>query len=644
MAFENLPGIFPNWIDGNLQISPVSEAPVVLVLGTAPRGDTETLYKVNSVSDASREFGRSDGTLIRGLYEVYAGGATNIRLMRIGATAASLTGIGKNGVAGDGITITTVEKDDNAGLNYKIFWDDVDARLRVYRSSDDQLVYDNNPTYPSAAIDENEVSVTGTANAAASGDIGSLATPITLLAADDIFADAEVSFTAGTDGITMSRMELFEALFMAYKILENEDIDVVVPRNVYLDDASVADMTTTEVSTLNGVASPWVLAPGTGYPEPGSDYDALGKVFAQEYLGEWFFWWDMDRDGDAEIYPSASVVPNATATTDAYSATLELADFHEANFGYQLADFCYRQSEDNAEMIGTIGMLPPASWSLKDVSNWIGQLPTYTEDSAGNAVIATASVNGSGLLGNKWMAGLKGNSVTGLPGHIINGVDGLAYGGFIGTDSGWPDGAQEEDRNEHLIDIGKYISVIGAQAILANVTNPTSYAASGAALYAGFVSSLPANSAPTNKVIPGCRLPFRISVSKLDDLAGLGYVMYQQKTKGIVVSDAPTAARPDSDYQRLSTVRIVKATIDAVRNVSEPFIGEPITGARLAALETAINQALMKLQKMEYLQRFQALIQSTPTQQVQGQADVELILVPAFELRQITVYVSLAAQ
>jgi hypothetical protein len=252
--------------------------------------------------------------------------------------------------------------------------------------------------------------------------------------------------------------------------------------------------------------------------------------------------------------------------------------------------------------------------------------------------------NGTGLLGNKWMAGRKGNSVTGLPGHIVAGIDGLAYGGFIGTDSSWPDGAQQEDRNEHLIDIGKYISVVGAQGILANVTNPTSYAASCAGLYGGFVASLAPNSAPTNKVISGVRLPFRISVSKLDDLAGLGYVMLQQKTKGIVVSDAPTASRPDSDYQRLSTVRIVKATIDAIRNVSEPFLGEPITGARLAALETAINQALVKLQKLEYLQRFQALVSSTPTQQVQGQADVELILVPAFELRQITVYVSLAAQ
>jgi hypothetical protein len=120
--------------------------------------------------------------------------------------------------------------------------------------------------------------------------------------------------------------------------------------------------------------------------------------------------------------------------------------------------------------------------------------------------------------------------------------------------------------------------------------------------------------------------------------------MFQPKSKGIVVSDAPTAARPDSDYTRLTTIRIVKAVIDAIRLVGDPFLGEGITGARLAALETAIDQALSKLKKGGFLQRYDAAVTSTPTQQIQGQADVELVLVPAFELRQITVTVALSAQ
>jgi hypothetical protein len=626
MAFENLPGIFPNLIDGNLQIATVNENPIVLVIGTAARGDSENLYKVNSPSKAAQDFGRHDGTLVRGLYEAIAGGAENIRLYRIGATSAKLEKVG------GGITVETIAKDDTAGVSVKIFWDDNAGRLRVWRVSDNQLVYDNNPAYPSGSIDLQVVSVFG-AQVGTPGSIGTADDPLTLADAD---TESGAEYTAGTDGITLSRMELFEALFKAYLLLENQDLDIILPQNVYLDDANIQDMTTAEVNAVNTASAPWDADPA--YPIAGDFHDVLGKVFAQEFEGEWYFWWDMDRDGLAEIYPN---LPNADEDKDAYGNTLTLDDYHEANFAYQLANFCYQQSEDNAEMIGMIGTLPPNSWSLKDVSNWVGRAPTYTEDSAGNLIV---SVNGTGLMGNKWRAGRLGIADSGLPGHIVSNIDGLAYGGFIATDDGWPDGTQQLDRNDNLIDLGKYISVVPAQVVLSNQSNPTAYAATGSTVYGGFVSSLAANSAPTNKVQPGVRLPFRIAVSKLDDLAGLGYILFQRKPKGIVVADAPTSTRPDSDYRRLTTIRIVKATIDAIRAVGEPFLGEPITGARLAALETAINQMLVKLMKAEFLQRFEVSVTSTPTQQIQGKADVELVLVPAFELRQITVNVALAAQ
>lgn len=627
MAFENLPGIFPNLIDGNLLISSLNENPIVLVIGTAARGDSENLYNVTKVSQAVQDFGRQDGTLVRGLYEAIAGGAENIRLYRIGATSAKLE------LVGGGITIETQAKDDTAGVSVKIFWDDTTGRLRVWRVSDNELVYDNNPVYPSGAIDLQVVSVYGV-QVGTPGSIGTADTPVTLVDADGV---SGADYTAGTDGITLSRMELFEALFKAYKLLENQDLDIIIPQNVYMDDENVQDMTTAEVTAVN-TGAPWLADPV--YPVAGSFYDVLGRVFAQEFEGEWHFWWKLDRadDGVANIYPDVGL---ADEDKDAFGNELDNGSFHEANFAYQLADFCYRQSEDNAEMIGMIGVLPPNSWSLRDVSNWVGRSPTYTEDNAGNLVV---SVNGSGLLGNKWKAGRLASGGTGLPGHIVDSINGLAYGGFIATDDGWPDGDQQTDRNDRLIDLGKYISIVAAQAVLSNQSHPTAYAATGATIYGGFVSGLRPNSAPTNKIQPGVRLPFRVAVSKLDDLAGLGYVMFQRKPKGIVVADAPTASRPDSDYRRLTTIRIVKATIDAIRAVAEPFLGEPITGARLAALETAIDQVLVKLMKAEFLQRYDVSVTSTPTQQIQGKADVELVLVPAFELRQITINVALAAQ
>jgi hypothetical protein len=627
MAYENLPGAFTNLIDGNLIVGASNENPAVLVIGTSPRGDAENLYEVSSVSEAAQAFGKDDGTLVRGMYEAVAGGAQNVKLYRIGATSSTVTTIG------GGITVETLSKDSTAGTDYNIFWDDSAERLRIWRASNDLLVYDNYPAYPSGAVDENEVSVTGAvvgvAGSGSRADIGTLAAPVTLAGSSGI---GGAVYTAGTDGIDLSRMELFEELFKAYKLLENGDADIICPMNAFLDDANIADMTSAEITALN--SSTW--SGQNSYPTPGSSSDALAKVFAQEYLGEWYFWWDTNADGVAEIWPNAG---SANQVLDTAGVALTAGDFHEANFGYQLADFCYRQSENNQEMTGVIGMLPPTSWSLKDVSAWVGTAPTETEDTSGNSIV---TANGTGLLGNKWMAGRMDSGT--VPGHIVNGISGFGGGGFIATDDGWPDGTEQSDRNDHLIDIGKYMSVVAAQAILANSTNSTSYVATGAAAYAGMYSKLPANSAPTNKVISGVRLPFRVSVAKLDDLAGKRYVMFQQKSKGVVVADAPTSARTDSDYRRLTTMRIVKATIDSIRSVSEPFLGEAITGARLAALETAIDGVLAGLQKLEYLQRSDAVVTSTPTQQINGQATVELVLVPAFELRQITINVALSAQ
>jgi hypothetical protein len=231
----------------------------------------------------------------------------------------------------------------------------------------------------------------------------------------------------------------------------------------------------------------------------------------------------------------------------------------------------------------------------------------------------------------------------GLTAWTVGGVAGLKDGGMIATETGWLDDAQVEDNNEHLIDIGKYLSVVASYVVLANPSQAVAYVASGGPLYGGLYVELPPQSAPTNKLVRNIRLPFRVNKAKLDDLAGQRYVTFHTKTKGVVVTDAPTAARPDSDYQRLSSMRQVKAAIDAVREVGEPFLGEGMSGALMAALETAIDQALKALVKRGVLNRYDFQLISTPQQRVLGQATVELKVVPAFELRQLTVVVALAA-
>ena len=632
-TFVNLPGTFEQLQDGNLQIAPTNNNPIVQILGTAGEGQSDALYAVGRLSDASAAYGL-DGTLIRGLFEASVAGGLRFQLYRIGATAATL-------VTNFGLTIQTVEEDSTAGGDYLVFWTDATLRLRVYRTSDDTLVYDNagSGADPSLRIDLGEVAVTGTAKSIGRnvGVNPNVVTSGFVALSGFVAATTSGTFTAGGDGLTMSRMQTYEALDKAYQLLQDQQMDVVVPMNVYLDDLNVTDMSAATISGLS-------LTSLATYPVAGAPNDVLGKHYSEEISGVTYHWWWFPADATAtyagtitsQIYPSGIAGCSATGTPTVTALTQ--ANFHEVNFAYQLANFCYNQSQVSEDMTGCIGVLPPASFALKDVSNWVGTMPTVSTASVANGIITK---NGTGLLGNKFMSGRV--TLNGIPGHIVNGYDGYFNGGFIATDDGEIDGNQLTDNNGHLIDIGKYLNVVDAYPILANGSRTTSYTATGASTYGGFYSNLDVANAPTNKQLNNLRLPFRINTAKLDLLAGQRYVSFHQKTQGIVVSDAPTAARKDSDYNRLSTVRQVKAAVDAVRRAAEPFLGQGMTAAQQAAFDTAIDKALGALVKNSVIVRYEFNTIMTPQMKILGQATVELKLIPAFELRQITVVVALAA-
>jgi len=341
--------------------------------------------------------------------------------------------------------------------------------------------------------------------------------------------------------------------------------------------------------------------------------------------------------GSLSVFMSVSNSPQiystgyATATPSGVDLTS--TTFHEVNFAYQLANFCYNLSTNVSECHGMIGVKPPAGLGAAEVAVWIGTEPTYTLDANNELVISGPANNGDGLFGNKFMAGRSDFR------------SGVAYGGFIASDNGYLDGTELEDRGGHVIDIGQYISTVGAWLTVYNSydTSGLGYITNFASSYSGMVAALDAKSAPTNKVVESVSLPFRISNIKMDALAGFRYIFCQDKAKGTVVADAPTAARPDSDYNRLTTVRIVKQVVDAVRLAADPFIGEAGGASQRAALQTAIENKLAALQKDGYIQRYELSVTATPAQIVQGQATVELVIVPAFELRQITLVISLAA-
>lgn len=633
MAFQvldSLPGIRPNLIDGNLQIATPSTAPRVLIIGTAERGRSDQVYNIRRMADANTEFGTS-GTLLRGAFEAQSGGATNISLLRIGATAAKLEYISSTDpTTTAGQTLYTVKKDDSAGTDYKLTYDSTNQILRVWRVSDDVKVYEYDPANPANKVDLGDVYVSGTLAANDSTDIvsgtGDSATgfddpdnAVTFDVAESQVGltgnhtNLSVAYTAGTDGLSLSKMRLYEELYKAYQLLVDTPVDIVVPMDVYLDEKNVADGDTINVSSNT-------------YPSAGGDNDGLGKVFIQEYNNEYYFWWDTDGDGVAELYPS---VGSAANNKDANGNSLTAASFHEVNFAYQLARFCYALTANGNPAAGVIGVRPPVSFGLTGIRNWIGQLPTYQTDSNGNV---TVSANGSGLLGNKWVSGSTS----------FRNAD--QYGGFILTDTDFSDGTEQTDDNGSLVDIGKHLSIVAEWPIMRNGSQATAYVASGAALYAGLDASLAPSSAPTNKTVPGARLPYTLLPAKINAMAAQRMILF--RSKGTVrVSDAPTAARPTSDYNRRTTFKIVADVLERVKRIANPFIGESGTDLKYQALKGLLEKefALMvqegSLQKMPQMQ-----VSATPAQRVAGELYIDLKLVPAFEVREIHVPISLSAE
>lgn len=189
----------------------------------------------------------------------------------------------------------------------------------------------------------------------------------------------------------------------------------------------------------------------------------------------------------------------------------------------------------------------------------------------------------------------------------------------------------------------KHINVVAFEPIISNAAISVPYTTSGECLYAGLVAKLSSNSASTNKALSNIvGLRYLLSARQLNTLTGARYVTAMNRPDiGIVVTDGMTAAATTSDWKRLSTFRIMVEAMRKVREAGMPFIGEGFSGARKAALDTAILRQLEAMKQEGKLIDFDWLVTQTKTQEVNGTASVKLILHPAFELRRLEVTVEL---
>ena len=221
------------------------------------------------------------------------------------------------------------------------------------------------------------------------------------------------------------------------------------------------------------------------------------------------------------------------------------------------------------------------------------------------------------------------------------------------------DGVIATDARGIQVDAGAFVNVFTtpvsavstqttslARAFFAPLSS-SSHNTAGSPAYAGLINALAPQSSPTNKFVRGL-VPLRLlSATQANVLTGLRHVTMYSRSKGFVVTAANSGAHQvnkylRSDYAFLTTVRITHSAVDLVRAVAEKYLGEPNNAPQLNALNGEIEQVLLNMKNAGALIDFDFVISSTPDQRVLGELDINLTMVPAFEIRKINLNVSLS--
>jgi hypothetical protein len=340
-------------------------------------------------------------------------------------------------------------------------------------------------------------------------------------------------------------------------------------------------------------------------------------------------------DNVYELVKMAPTPPDILYPVDAKAFdTVTVVANRPTNFAWQLARACYDISSQNSDCTGLISVGENPDASLRGIQSWVGTLPTY--DLISGAVL----VNGTGLLGQQFMSGAVGSPGAAIsPGFYMSNFtsDDIAYGYPPLNDS-----EVLKDRMGNYVDIGTYISITAFEVIDNNASNDSNYSLNGAPIYAGLTSVLDPQNAPTGKTMPAIvGLRYGYSLAQLDKLTGARYVTARKTNRGIVVTDAPTAGRPGSDYNRLQVRRIVNAVMKLTRQICDPYIGQANSAEMQAALKTALQTQYQSFVSKGALQKFDFTISASDTERVLGKLSIYLTLVPEFELRTINVIVNL---
>ena len=337
-------------------------------------------------------------------------------------------------------------------------------------------------------------------------------------------------------------------------------------------------------------------------------------------------------------------------------------EFREINFAHQLASFCHSASTNWKTLIGLISFKPVianAWFDPRSVNTWLGEAPDYITI-GGRLALDNIDDNGNGVLGNKLIAGVIGYRWRELEGGTQS--DGLAHGGLVLTKGGSLPNAgaaygidqsdEAKDSNGFSVDLGKYVMVTGAWPRITNSYSSQSYRAPITGLIAGRLAVIPEYSSPigpVNGAVGGVSHWNMLGMSSTiaNQLLDARITTLASRTPNQAVryyfAGMKTAAHPDSDYSKITTIRCVNRILQGIRNIGEKYIGNSFTSTNLISLQTALNGYLKAEEQAGYHQGAAFQLSYSRADRIMGKLNIQLKMIPPFSIEAITVNVTLAA-
>lgn len=194
------------------------------------------------------------------------------------------------------------------------------------------------------------------------------------------------------------------------------------------------------------------------------------------------------------------------------------------------------------------------------------------------------------------------------------------------------------DDEGKLVDIGKYLTVVGHDYLYVDDKMNVPEIESGILGYAAVYSGLAVDNAPTNEVVPNAVLAYTYSKQQANELSGARIVTFKNKGGTVRITDGITCAQPNSGWTRDLTMQIVYDVIETVRDVYDKYEGQGNKLEKRNALESELRE---KLDKKKTLHSFDFNLLMSARDRVIGRMLVELHLVPIGEMKKIDTVVSI---